>query len=177
MPDTKSQQSRDDRSCSIGSIGLDTISSYSSNASGGEAMGSTQERTKNTKRKHSSAHLEDADNIEACIESMVARRNELRRRFKDWATNVDETAKKLRCITDNALVNQSTRMEHILETGKTRIDFIRSEQARIHDQLTSFVSMLTSAQSQIFGNLDSICSDKPASVITKNSVLDSVNDL
>ncbi|KAJ2780588.1 hypothetical protein GGI15_003482 [Coemansia interrupta] len=121
------------------------------------------------------AHLKDADDIEACIESMVARRNELRRRFKDWATNVDETAKKLRCITDNALVNQSTRMEHILEVGKAKIDSIRSEQAQIHDQLTSFVSMLTSAQSQIFGSLDTAISDNPAPVAAKDAVQQSVN--
>ncbi|KAJ2865543.1 hypothetical protein GGH94_002140 [Coemansia aciculifera] len=93
----------------------------------------------------------DGTDIEECIESMVAQRDRLRKRFKEWADDMNHCAKKMRCVTDNALVNQSTRLEQILSEGKARIDSIVNDQNRIRDQLCSFVSMLSNAQSQIFG--------------------------
>ncbi|KAJ1997262.1 hypothetical protein GGI04_005471 [Coemansia thaxteri] len=96
----------------------------------------------------------DCSNIEECIGSMVAQRDQLRRRFKEWANDIDYTAKRMQCITNNALVNQSTRLEQILSDGKTRIDGIVGDQSRIRDQLASFVSILSNAQSQIFGDLN-----------------------
>ncbi|KAJ2489871.1 hypothetical protein IWW37_003639 [Coemansia sp. RSA 2050] len=93
----------------------------------------------------------DGSSIEECIESMVAQRDQLRKRFKEWADDMSHCAKKMRCVTDNALVNQSTRLEQILSEGKVRIDGIVSDQIRIRDQLSSFVSMLSNAQTQIFG--------------------------
>ncbi|KAJ2036045.1 hypothetical protein GGH92_003318 [Coemansia sp. RSA 2673] len=93
----------------------------------------------------------DGADIEECIESMVAQRDRLRKRFKDWADDMNHCAKKMRCVTDNALVNQSTRLEHILSEGKARIDNIVNDQSQIREQLCSFVSMLSNAQSQIFG--------------------------
>ncbi|KAJ2726252.1 hypothetical protein GGI07_000729 [Coemansia sp. Benny D115] len=95
---------------------------------------------------------EGVNSIEACVEKMVIRRDQLRRRFKEWAGNVDCTAKKLRGVTDNALVNQSTRLEQILNEGRGRIEEIVGEQNRIHSQLSSFVAVLSNAQSQIFGS-------------------------
>ncbi|KAJ1791358.1 hypothetical protein LPJ77_006328 [Coemansia sp. RSA 2523] len=83
---------------------------------------------------------------------MVVRRDQLRKRFKEWAEDVDKSAMRLRCITDNALVNQSMRLEKILGDGKARIDTIVGDQNRIREQLSSFVSMLSSAQAQIFGD-------------------------
>ncbi|KAJ1729507.1 hypothetical protein LPJ61_003489 [Coemansia biformis] len=93
----------------------------------------------------------DAADLEGCIADMVARRDQLRKRFKAWAEQVDDATARLRCVTDNALVNQSMRLERILSDGKARIDAIVSDQDRIRGQLGSFVSMLSSAQSQIFG--------------------------
>ncbi|KAJ2360079.1 hypothetical protein H4S02_012058, partial [Coemansia sp. RSA 2611] len=55
---------------------------------------------------------------------MVAQRDQLRKRFKEWADDMSHCAKKMRCVTDNALVNQSTRLEQILSEGKLRIDGI-----------------------------------------------------
>ncbi|KAJ1822075.1 hypothetical protein LPJ60_002233 [Coemansia sp. RSA 2675] len=82
---------------------------------------------------------------------MVAQRDQLRKRFKEWADDMSHCAKKMRCVTDNALVNQSTRLEQILSEGKLRIDGIVGDQIRIRGQLSSFVSMLSNAQTQIFG--------------------------
>ncbi|KAJ2782488.1 hypothetical protein H4R18_002240 [Coemansia javaensis] len=99
----------------------------------------------------SSSSSSDGADLEACIAEMVARRDQLRTRFKEWAQQVDSAAARLRSITDNALVNESMRLERILSDGKVRIDAIVADQNRIRDQLSSFVSMLSSAQSQIFG--------------------------
>ncbi|KAJ2711800.1 hypothetical protein H4R19_003068 [Coemansia spiralis] len=100
----------------------------------------------------SSSGSTDAADLEGCIADMVARRDQLRKRFKAWAGEVDGAAQTLRCVTDNALVNQSMRLEKILSDGKARIDAIVVDQERIRGQLGSFVSMLSSAQSQIFGD-------------------------
>ncbi|KAJ2789252.1 hypothetical protein H4R21_006789 [Coemansia helicoidea] len=94
----------------------------------------------------------DAADLEECIADMVARRDQLRKRFKTWAGEVGAAALQLRSVTDNALVNQSVRLERILSDGKARIDGIVGDQERIRGQLSSFVSMLSSAQSQIFGD-------------------------
>ncbi|KAJ2910823.1 hypothetical protein GGI21_000471 [Coemansia aciculifera] len=83
---------------------------------------------------------------------MVAQRDRLRKRFKEWADDINHCAKRMRCVTDNALVNQSTRLEQILSDGKARVDEIASDQTRIREQLASFVSMLSNAQTQIFGD-------------------------
>ncbi|KAJ1847494.1 hypothetical protein LPJ70_001504 [Coemansia sp. RSA 2708] len=116
----------------------------------------TAHKTSSVKRTRSSTLTEagnscaDNESIEYCMSNMSERRNQLRKRFKAWAEDVDNAATKLRCITDNALVNQSMRLEKILNDGKTRIDAIVSEQNKIREQLNSFVSMLSSAQVQIF---------------------------
>ncbi|KAJ2136412.1 hypothetical protein GGH17_001970 [Coemansia sp. RSA 788] len=117
------------------------------------------QRSPNLKRSYSTASSNnssdvsgESDNIEECIASMVVRRDQLRKRFKEWAEDVDKSAMRLRCITDNALVNQSMRLEKILGDGKARIDTIVGDQNRIREQLSSFVSMLSSAQAQIFGD-------------------------
>lgn len=96
---------------------------------------------------------EENKSIDQCVEDMVAERNKLRERFKNWADEMDYSAKRIRCITDNALVNQSNRLENILEAGKARVESIVNDQNKLKEQLNSFVSILTSAQSQIFGSI------------------------
>ncbi|KAJ2160858.1 hypothetical protein GGF46_001915 [Coemansia sp. RSA 552] len=107
------------------------------------------------KRAHSAASddsTDEADDIEECISSMADRREELRKRFKQWAEDVEQASARIRFVADNSLVNQSTRLERVLDEGKTRIDAIVGDQQRIRGQLCNFVSMLSSAQSQIFGS-------------------------
>ncbi|KAJ2614288.1 hypothetical protein H4S08_001766 [Coemansia sp. RSA 1365] len=120
---------------------------------------STSQSKSRLKRSHSTASAENsgdpdssAANIEESIADVIARRDQLRIRFKEWAESVETTATRIRSITDNALVNQSTRLEQMLSNGKSRIDALVSEQDQIRQQLSSFVSMLSSAQSQIFGD-------------------------
>ncbi|KAJ2082731.1 hypothetical protein H4R24_001327 [Coemansia sp. RSA 988] len=129
--------------------------SYSTSAS---ELSADQSRSK-LKRPRSTISAEgcgdsdgNAANIEESIAEVIARRDQLRIRFKEWAENVETTAARIRGVTDNALVNQSTRLEKMLGDGKSRIDTIVGEQDRIRQQLSSFVSMLSSAQSQIFGD-------------------------
>ncbi|KAJ2799349.1 hypothetical protein H4R20_004479 [Coemansia guatemalensis] len=118
----------------------------------------SQSRSK-LKRSRSTISVEgngDTDgnpaDIEKSIADVIARRDQLRIRFKEWAESVETTAARIRSVTDNALVNQSTRLEQMLSDGKSRIDAIVSEQDKIRHQLSSFVAMLSSAQSQIFGD-------------------------
>ncbi|KAI8321441.1 hypothetical protein GQ54DRAFT_298019 [Martensiomyces pterosporus] len=89
----------------------------------------------------------------AFINSMVAQRDQLRVRFKRWSETVESTAKRLKYTTDNALVNQSMRLESILNAGKQKVDGAVGDQNSIRSQLTSFMSLLCSAQDQIFGSL------------------------
>ncbi|KAI9500722.1 hypothetical protein BX070DRAFT_57206 [Coemansia spiralis] len=88
--------------------------------------------------------------IEGCITNMISQRDNLRKRFKEWSTNIGQTIKRLRSVTDNTLVNQNVCLERILSEGKARVDEIEHEQDKIRSQLSSFVSMLSNAQSQIF---------------------------
>ncbi|KAJ1643242.1 hypothetical protein LPJ64_004961 [Coemansia asiatica] len=166
---------REERSISINSIEFDSISSYSSSdnkKASSERSHSTvaaplQTSAASLKRSCSDMTQNDSDTdinrksssnhsgsraMESCIETMVSKRDQLRKRFKDWTTAVDDSAKKLRCIADNALVNQSTHLEQILTDGKTTIDSIVNEQLRIHSQLSSFVSLLANAQKQSFAD-------------------------
>ncbi|KAJ1852289.1 hypothetical protein LPJ57_007685 [Coemansia sp. RSA 486] len=164
---------QDERSISIDSVGLDSISSYGSSenraisdASHSTVAALSQANAANPKGTCSDmaqngdmvrCDSESSSSMEACIETMASKRDQLRKRFKEWTAAVDESAKRLRCITDNALVNQSTRLEHMLTDGKATIDKIVNEQTRIHGQLTGFVSLLVSAQKQSFANTDYSC--------------------
>ncbi|KAJ1937662.1 hypothetical protein FBU59_004686 [Linderina macrospora] len=105
-----------------------------------------------TKRKRSlqPSSQESSTDIDSFIAEMVAQRNQLRGRFKEWADQVERTTKRLKHITDNALVNQSGRLESILDEGKKKVDGIISEQNQICTQLSSFMSLLASAQEQVF---------------------------
>ncbi|PIA18422.1 hypothetical protein COEREDRAFT_85382 [Coemansia reversa NRRL 1564] len=132
----------------------------------------SQSRSK-LKRSHSTASAESSGDpdgntadIERNIADVIARRDQLRIRFKEWAESIETTATRIRSVTDNALVNQSTRLEQMLSDGKSRIDAIVSEQDKIRQQLSSFVSMLSSAQSQIFGD----SAPKAAASNAKNSL-------
>ncbi|KAJ1897448.1 hypothetical protein LPJ66_003368 [Kickxella alabastrina] len=157
---------------SIGSFGSDDIRSSTdsgvgdvsqSHSAAGNTYSSAATNSSKDKVAGQKRAFEDTDNthenntnnthtdINDCIENMVSRRDQLRSRFKDWAESIDDLARKLRCITDNALVNQSIRLESILEDGRVKINDIVAEQNHIHGQLASFVSMLSTAQSQIFG--------------------------
>ncbi|KAJ1942043.1 hypothetical protein EC988_006595 [Linderina pennispora] len=113
---------------------------------------STSLSTTSTKRKRSmqSSPQEDTVDIDSFITDMIAQRNQLRGRFKEWADQVEYTTKRLKNITDNALVNQSGRLERILDEGKKKVDGIVGEQNHIRVQLSSFMSLLASAQEQVF---------------------------
>ncbi|KAJ2021625.1 hypothetical protein IWW57_004854 [Coemansia sp. S610] len=144
---------RQQRSSSLESIS--DVSEHSSDSSAQSIRGK-QKRDTNVEADARAQNRDttsdtDGSSIEECIASMVAQRDQLRKRFKAWADDMSHCAKKMRCVTDNALVNQSTRLEQILSEGKLRIDGIVGDQIRIRDQLSSFVSMLSNAQTQIFG--------------------------
>ncbi|KAJ1826667.1 hypothetical protein LPJ56_002064 [Coemansia sp. RSA 2599] len=177
-------QQREERSISIDSIGFDSISSYGNSKAGSDESHTTiatpsQTNAASRKRSRSdTAHIgnnaSSSDSggctMESCIETMVNKREQLRRRFKDWASAVDDSATRLRCITDNALVNQSTCLEQMLADGKATIDKIVGEQSRIHSQLSSFVSLLASAQEKSFagGNDDRCGAEKNGKDVPKS---------
>ncbi|KAJ2846545.1 hypothetical protein IWW36_004304 [Coemansia brasiliensis] len=118
---------------------------------------SSEPQTSGLKRTHSEALTESTNfscgamNYEQCVADMVSQRNELRKRFKKWTNDVEQAATQLREVTDNALVSQSIRLEKILSDGKAKVETIVNDQNRIRSQLASFMSMLSSAQTQIFG--------------------------
>ncbi|KAJ2505932.1 hypothetical protein IWW47_001830 [Coemansia sp. RSA 2052] len=141
------------------------LGSSASSSNAGNDLDDSEEQTASTKHaRDSQSELaadaqggdtsdgDDCASMDECIDSMVAQRDRLRKRFKEWADDMSHCAKKMRCVTDNALVNQSTRLEQILSDGKARVDGIAEDQTRIREQLASFVSMLSNAQTQIFGD-------------------------
>ncbi|KAJ1863813.1 hypothetical protein LPJ78_003816 [Coemansia sp. RSA 989] len=150
----------------LDSLSSDTMPQYSLSHST-----SSEPQASGLKRTHSEALTDNTNfscgtiNYEQCVADMVSQRNELRKRFKKWTSDVDQAARQLREVTDNALVCQNIRLEKILGDGKARVEAIVSDQNRIRSQLASFVSMLSSAQEQIFGETCHVIADpKPSSV-------------
>ncbi|KAJ1664375.1 hypothetical protein EV178_004181 [Coemansia sp. RSA 1646] len=102
------------------------------------------------RRSSTTKHDYECADMDRCTMDMAAERECLRKRFKEWSGKMDQTIKRLRDMTDNALVNQNMQLEHILHEGKARIDGIDEEQNNIRTQLSNFVSMLSDAQVHIF---------------------------
>ncbi|KAJ2520174.1 hypothetical protein H4217_002216 [Coemansia sp. RSA 1939] len=93
---------------------------------------------------------DECGDMDSCTMDMSVQRECLRKRFKEWSDKMNQTLRRLRDVTDNALVNQNMQLEHILDKCKGRIDEIEEEQSRIRTQLSGFVSILSDAQSHIF---------------------------
>ncbi|KAJ1959829.1 hypothetical protein GGI12_004134 [Dipsacomyces acuminosporus] len=139
--------------------GHDTAAEFSSLAANSTLNGSTPGHSANRAGMDAPSAApaggKESAEVDSFISTMISQRDALRMRFKRWAGDVESAAKKLKYTTDNALVNQSTKLEGILDAGKQKVDGMASDRKSIRGQLSSFVSLLCDAQGQVFGGLQS----------------------